>query len=120
MTTCSCSEVTTMNTNDGKPTANAEYRTQSLHVGVRDAKANLSRLLREVKSGRDVIITEYGRPIARLVPIRTLSLADRLAEMEARGDIVSQKPVAVTYQPVRIPEGLAQRYLQEDREGRKE
>ncbi len=109
-----------MNTNDGKPPVDSEYRIESLHIGVRDAKANLSRLLRKVKSGQDVIITEYGRPIARLVPIGALSLADRLAEMEARGDIESQKPANVTFQPVRIPDGLAQKYLQEDREGRKE
>ncbi len=109
-----------MNTEDGKPTADSEYRVRSLQVGVRDAKANLSRLLREVKSGQDVIITEYGRPIARLVPMRTLSLADRLAEMEARGDIESQKPAAMALRPIRIPEGLAQRYLQEEREGRRE
>lgn len=109
-----------MNTKDGKSAADSEYGIQSRHVGVRDAKANLSRLLREVKSGQDVIITEYGRPIARIVPIGTANLADRLAEMEARGDIESRKSVIRTFQPIQVPEGLAQKYLQEDREGRSE
>jgi prevent-host-death family protein len=38
-------------------------------AGVREARQNLSALLDEVKRGREVIITEHGRPVARLVPL---------------------------------------------------
>jgi prevent-host-death family protein len=37
-------------------------------AGVREARQNLSALLDEVKQGREVIITERGRPVAKLVP----------------------------------------------------
>lgn len=37
-------------------------------AGVREARQNLSALLDEVKKGREVIITERGRPVAKLVP----------------------------------------------------
>jgi prevent-host-death family protein len=37
-------------------------------AGVREARQNLSALLDEVKKGHEVVITEHGRPVARLVP----------------------------------------------------
>lgn len=40
-----------------------------LTVGVREAKSRLSRLLRQVSAGEEIIITRSGQPVARLVPI---------------------------------------------------
>ena len=37
-------------------------------AGVREARQNLSALLDEVKKGHEVLITEHGRPVAKLVP----------------------------------------------------
>jgi len=37
-------------------------------AGVREARQNLSVLLDEVGKGREVVITERGRPVAKLVP----------------------------------------------------
>jgi len=37
-------------------------------AGVREALQNLSALLDEVRKGREVVITERGRPVAKLVP----------------------------------------------------
>ena len=37
-------------------------------AGVREARQNLSALLDAVKKGHEVLITEHGRPVARLVP----------------------------------------------------
>ncbi len=37
-------------------------------VGVHEAKTHLSRLLRRVAAGEQIIITNGGRPAARLVP----------------------------------------------------
>ncbi len=39
-------------------------------AGVREARQNLSALLEEVAKGREVLITDRGRPVARLVPPR--------------------------------------------------
>jgi prevent-host-death family protein len=37
-------------------------------VGVHEAKTHLSRLLRRVAAGEEIVITSSGRPTARLVP----------------------------------------------------
>ena len=37
-------------------------------AGVREARQNLSALLDEVKKGQEVVITERGHPVAKLVP----------------------------------------------------
>ena len=37
-------------------------------AGIREARQNLSALLDEVKKGREIVITERGRPVAKLVP----------------------------------------------------
>lgn len=35
--------------------------------GIKDVKNNLSRLLAQVKAGEEILITERGRPVARIV-----------------------------------------------------
>jgi prevent-host-death family protein len=39
-----------------------------LHVGVRELKSRLSEYLRQVRDGQSVVVTDHGRPVARLVP----------------------------------------------------
>jgi prevent-host-death family protein len=53
-------------------------------VGVRDLKDQLSRYLSLVRSGGEVIVTDHGRPVARLVPID--KGAGVLDELVARGE----------------------------------
>ena len=49
-------------------------------------KMSLSSYLRQVKTGEEVLITEHGRPIARLLPIRNdVSMSEHLQEMERKG-----------------------------------
>jgi prevent-host-death family protein len=55
-------------------------------VTVSKLKASLNECLRRVKAGEEVLVTERGRPIARLVPpARAQSLPEHLAEMERQG-----------------------------------
>ena len=42
-----------------------------VEVNVHEAKTHLSRLLRRVEAGEDVLISRAGRPLARLVPVET-------------------------------------------------
>jgi len=37
--------------------------------GVTELKASLSETLARVKAGEEVLVTEHGRPIARIVPL---------------------------------------------------
>jgi prevent-host-death family protein len=45
------------------------YPDAMAEVGVHEAKTHLSRLLRRVAAGEEVVIARGGRPVARLVPI---------------------------------------------------
>jgi len=36
-------------------------------AGIKDVKNNLSRLLTRVKAGEEILVTERGRPVARIV-----------------------------------------------------
>ena len=37
-------------------------------AGIREVRQNLSALLREVRMGREIVITDRGEPVARLSP----------------------------------------------------
>lgn len=39
-----------------------------IEVGVHEAKTHLSRLLRRVAGGEEILITRGGEPVARIVP----------------------------------------------------
>jgi len=38
-------------------------------VGIHEAKTHLSRLLRRVLAGEEIVIAKAGKPVARLVPV---------------------------------------------------
>jgi len=59
--------------------------TSRVTVGVRDLKNNLSRYLDRVRNGEEVIVTDRGRPVARLTAVDQSS--DRLAELIAAGAV---------------------------------
>lgn len=52
-------------------------------VGVRDLKNSLSAYLDLVKSGQEIVVTEHGRPIARLSPVS--ADVDRMAALVKAG-----------------------------------
>lgn len=54
-------------------------------VGVRDLKNNLSRYLDRVQRGEEIIVTEHGRPVARLSAVDEPT--DRLAALVASGAV---------------------------------
>ena len=56
-------------------------------VGIRELKANLSKYLRRVKSGRTVLITDRGKPVGRIVPVEQ-PLEERLRSMMEAGLLV--------------------------------
>jgi prevent-host-death family protein len=49
-----------------------------VEVGVRELKNNLSRYLAQVSTGKEVIITDRGRAVARITPIGTERNIDKL------------------------------------------
>lgn len=75
-------------------------------VGVRDLKDNLSRYLAIVRRGGEVMVTEHGHPIARVVPIQGKASHERLVELIATGDVSrARRRTRSMPSPVRLPRG---------------
>ncbi len=53
-------------------------------VNLNEAKTKLSRLLARVEAGEEVVITQDGNPIARLVPYETRPGIRRFGAMKGR------------------------------------
>jgi len=88
-------------------------------IGIREAKAQLSKLLRGVRRGEEWIITERGRPIAKLSPAGAESetVEEWLARLEREGRIERPPPGARFPEPLAIePSDIMQQILLEDRE----
>lgn len=68
-------------------------------VGVKELKNRLSQYLHRTKKGEEVIVTERGRPIALIQPIKSaedvVSSEARLAKLAAQGFITlpTQRPL---------------------------
>jgi len=55
-------------------------------VGIRELKSTLSECVREVKSGRIIIVTEHGQPVARIIP-EAISMQERVEALRKAGTI---------------------------------
>ncbi len=90
-------------------------------VAVSEVKARLSEYLNQVKAGTEVLITDRGKPVARLVPVsRTTDQKESLVRMEKQG-LIRLGPGKVPKDFWRIPrpedpEGLVLKALLEERE----
>lgn len=49
-----------------------------MDVGIRELRAGLSRYVERVKAGEEIVVTEHGRPVARLLPMNGERKIDRL------------------------------------------
>jgi prevent-host-death family protein len=54
-------------------------------MGVAELKALLSETLARVKNGEEVLVTEHGSPIARLVPLKAASPAEATQQLARTG-----------------------------------
>ncbi len=57
-------------------------------VNIHQAKTNLSRLLSRVEHGEEIIISNRGVPVAKLVPFRELHKKDELLAAAPRYPIL--------------------------------
>ena len=70
-----------------------------MEVGVRELRNNLSRYLERVRGGEEVVVTDRGRAIARVLPVGTERALDRLI---AKGLVTpAQRPKRRTRQPIK-------------------
>jgi prevent-host-death family protein len=91
-----------------------------IRVGIKEAKMNLSKLLKRVTQGQEVIITDRGKPVGKIVPVPQdhLSLANRIKKVEDQGILAPARKGRTIRLPPPLParEGIAQKFLQEDRD----
>jgi prevent-host-death family protein len=76
-------------------------------VGTRELKAKLSEFLRRVKRGETILVTEHGKPIGQIVPVKA-SLEERLQAMVAAGLAEWNGQKLKPYKPLAINRGKRQ------------
>jgi prevent-host-death family protein len=67
-------------------------------IGVRELRQHASRYLERVRHGETLVVTDRGRPVARLVPISSDSWTDMVTSGKAslaedRTDLAHEPPV---------------------------
>ncbi len=91
-------------------------------AGIRQAKAHLSRYLKLVQKGEEVVITDHSRPVGKIVPIgsRDLPLTERIDRLVERGVLepLSGEPMARIPPPITISRDAVKAILQDDRNDR--
>ena len=78
-----------------------------MRVGIRELKSKLSEYMRWVKSGQTIVVTERGKPIGQIVPVKA-SLKERLNGMVAAGLAEWDGQKLKPYKPVAINRGERQ------------
>ena len=94
-----------------------------MRMGLREANQKFSKAIKAVKAGKDVILTERGKPIAVIKPLeqeKSVDAAIRRLETEGllRRGTKSGKPMPVWRSPVRIKGEPISRTISEDRDER--
>jgi len=69
-------------------------------VGLAEAKNKLSELVDQVARGEEITITRHGQAVARLVPVRRLSHAERERAIEALRVLRARNPIALTTEEI--------------------
>ena len=69
-----------------------------LRVGIRELKNKLSEYLHRVKAGETIIVTEHGKSIGQIVPIRS-TVEERLQAMVSAGQADWNGQRLAPYQP---------------------
>ena len=60
--------------------------TREKRIGIRELKSTLSECVREVRAGRTIVVTDHGRPVARIIP-EAVSLRERVETLRNAGAI---------------------------------
>ena len=80
---------------------------EEMRVGTRELKSKLSEYMRRVKSGQTIVVTEHGKPIGQIVPVKA-SLEERMQGLVAAGLAVWDGQKLKPYKPVAINRGERQ------------
>jgi prevent-host-death family protein len=92
-----------------------------MQVGLREANQHFSRIMRAVRDGEEVLLTERGKPFARIVPMRHSRQEAAIRQMVKEGLLrPAEKPgIMPDWKPRRIRGGvLTTQILREERDYR--
>jgi prevent-host-death family protein len=86
-------------------------------VGLRELKTQLSAVMRRVKAGESILVTEHGRVIGQILPVQPTA-AERLQAMADTGQIAWNGQGLRSHQPRVVNRGdrLLSDLIVEDRE----
>ena len=74
-------------------------------VGIRELKNRLGYYLRAIRQGRAFLVTDRGKPVARLVPVVPSGEETWPPDLEVRmWELAAEGILAWTGEPARIPE----------------
>jgi prevent-host-death family protein len=75
------------------------------HVGMFQAKTNLSSLVEEVEKGGEVMITRHGKPVAKLVRAEDQVTPDELARrrkaMEELREMARKRGLRISHEEIK-------------------
>ena len=91
-----------------------------MQMGLREANQHFSKAIRAVKAGKEVVLTERGRPIAMIAPLNASSEEVALRRLEAAGLLIraTKRGPMPPFRPRRITGKPLSATLREIREGR--
>jgi prevent-host-death family protein len=75
-----------------------------MRVGIRELKNKLSKYLRRVKAGETITITEHGKPIGQIVPVRP-TIEERLQAIVNAGQAEWNGQKLKSYHPRAVNKG---------------
>ena len=74
---------------------------KEMKVGTRELKGRLSEYMRRVKAGQTIIVTERGKVIGQIVPVKP-SLEERMKATVTAGIAEWNEQKLKTYKPVAV------------------
>ena len=94
-----------------------------MRMGLREANQHFSRAVKAVKAGREVVLTERGRPIAVIKPLRPSDSAQAaLQRLASEGRVtLAQVPGPIrrrNWKPIRAKGPPLSQILREERDAR--
>ena len=89
-----------------------------MRMGLREANQRFSKAIKAVKQGKEVILTERGKPIAVIKPLEQKEKEDVIRRLEAEGILrpaLKRGPMP-TWKPVRIKGKPMSETIREERD----
>jgi prevent-host-death family protein len=72
-------------------------------MGIRELRNNLPAVIKRVRAGEGIEVTDHGHPVARLVPIHVRS---QYEQMVAEGRIIPAEVDLLDIKPLPVPPGM--------------